>query len=81
MEARAWVGDRTNARKAYARFEQQLTEELSDKLDDAMNNEGEKRAALQKESAALAAKYLAYVNGDPLIKDGLLAFRCGTAFE
>src|SRR5439155_341810 len=31
MEARAWVGDRTNALKAYARFEQQLTEELGAK--------------------------------------------------
>ena len=48
---------------------QTLTEELSDKLDAAMNNEGAKRAALQHESADLANKYLAYVEGNPLIKD------------
>jgi len=31
MEARAWVGDRTNALKAYARFEERLREELGAK--------------------------------------------------
>jgi len=31
MEARAWVGDRTNALKAYGRFEQRLAEELGAK--------------------------------------------------